>query len=220
MATPRFSVLTDQDTQAVLTLSTNTPAIVFLNQSMDATYRDSSVSHPNYTKSFFLAELPPAKYPEWRWDRKTRTFVKIAPHLLSNALRERARLAHMKLLAIIRIMRNINIARDRLNTGVHLQETAYLLKRLEAEKFKASGYDENLILEIPFVAQYAELADITLREASDDILLKAKIAEQDLARTELLRLMYYRRIRETSSPDDIPTIMEEFYRDCYVNARV
>jgi hypothetical protein len=54
-----------------------------------------------------------------------------------------------------------------------------------------------------------------LEQAVEDILLKAKIDEQHLARSELLRLVYFNRLKSATSPEQVNGICDEFMRECY-----
>lgn len=223
---PIYSALLDSNTQIVLALSDNISAIVFLNECMSDTSHAVSVNYPNYTKSlfhekpFFLAREKPEHYPRWTWKEKTRTFVKTRPDVLTDGLIARSRLAVSKHGAISRIIVNLNQACYKVRTGFEFQETVYLTKKLQAQKFKDSGYDENVIMEYPYVLHYADYAGIPLKEAADDILFQAKLDDQHLANTELLRLRYFNKVRDATKPEQLPAIFEEFLRDCYINVKI
>ena len=218
-----YNALLDSNTQAVLALSTGISGIVFMAECMNDTSLASAVNYPNYTKArlfrkepFFLLSLSLDKYPEWTWKWTERKFVRTLPNALTEDLRAKSRLAIAKLEAITRITHNINVARYKVRMGLGLQETVYLTKKIQAQRFKDSGYDEGTIMEYSYVLQYADYAGISLKEAADDILFKARLDDQFLANTELLRLRYFNKIRNAANSGQLPGVMEEFMRDCYM----
>jgi hypothetical protein len=188
---------------------------VFLNECMLDTRHAAAVRYPNYTKSFFLASLDPEAYPKWRWNRQSREFVETRPDVVTDDLIARSRLAVTKVRIISQIIFHINVARYDVRTGVDFQETVYLTKAMQARRLKAANYSEELIVECPYVVQYADFADISLEQAVEDILLKAKIGEQLLARSELLRLVYFNKVKSAAAPDQVNGIFDEFMRECY-----
>lgn len=214
------SALVDSSTFAVLAVSSHVSAIVFVNECMQDTVHIPYAQFPNYRESLPIAACAAEEFPEWTWEAKTRTFIPTRPSVVTDALRARARLAGAKLGTISIIINELSIARYKVRTGVDFQETTYLTKKLEAQRFKDSGYDENRAIEFPYVLQYADFAGLSLKDAADKILLAAKFDDQLLAKTELLRLRYFNKVKEESDPERFAGIREEFLRDCYVNARV
>lgn len=220
----RYHVLLDYQTQVVLTVDTSVSAMIFLNECTPDTYCSFSVNFPNYSesffKTFFLASLSPKDYPLWTWNGKKRLFEKTNPELVDRKLRSRSKLAESKREVIGHIINHLGHARHSLRSGIEFQETVYLVKRMQAQAFKASGYDENRIEDCHYVVQYADFAGISLRQAADDILLKAKFDDEILAKTELLRLRYFNKVKQAQDPEELPAIFEEFTRNCYINSRV
>jgi len=223
-AAKRYSILVDYETNAVLTVGVSTSALVFLKECMPDTYYSASVNLPNYKGlffgGFFLASVAPAEYPKWTWDRKKRVFRKTNPEVLTEALMARSRLASAKHKVISSIMNNISFARYPVATGIAFQETVYLEKKMQARAFRNSGYNEDMIMEYPYVVQYADFAGLSLRQAADDILLKAKFDDEILAKTELLRLKYFDKVRRAESVEELRKVAKDFIRVCYVNAKV
>lgn len=215
-----YSALVDSSTNVVLAVSSHVSAIVFLNEFMPDTGHATRVHYPNYPDSLFIASCSPEECPEWTWDRITRTFKTTRPSLINESLRTRARLANAKLNAVSKVITSLSEARYKVRTGIEFQETVYLTKKWQAQRFKDLGYNENSIMEYPYVLQYADFAGITLKQAADDILFKASLDDQHLANTELLRLRYFNKIRDATKPEQLPPIMEEFKRDCFINAKV
>lgn len=214
-----YSVLLDSATKVVLTVGTDVSAMVFLSECVPDTRYASSVNKPNYVDSFlwlfFFESVKPEDYPKWTWDNLTRKFVKTKAGVLNDELLAKSRLAESKRAVIERIMTNLSIARFRSRTGVYRQEWVYADKKAQAEAFKASGYDENTLGEYPYVAQYADYAKTSPRQAADDILFKAKLDEHDIVNTELLRLRYFNLVKNAALPEELNTIMDRFMSDCY-----
>jgi hypothetical protein len=215
MPTPNYSALLDYATDAVLAISPHVAAIVFLNECMLDTRHAAAVHHPNYMQSFFLASLDPEAYPKWRWNRQSRKFVETQPDVVTEDLIARSRLAVTKVRVISQIIFHINAARHDVRTGIDFQETVYLTKAIQARRLKAADYSEELIMECPYVVQYADFADISLEQAVEDILLKAKIDDQLLARSELLRLVYFNKVKSATALHQMNGIFDEFMRECY-----
>jgi hypothetical protein len=114
----------------------------------------------------------------------------------------------------------LNVARSSVDCGVSMQESVYTTKRAQAQSFRASGYDESQPADFPYVLQYADYARISMKEAADRILLKAKLDEHTLAKTELLRLKYFDRVRAAKAPQDLKKVDEEFMLEYFTNAMV
>src|SRR5262249_28927737 len=168
------SALLDFSTNVVLAISPRVFAIEFLSECMPDTLHAPFVHHPNYVHSAFFASLTPEDWPSLTWDLRERKFVDTPASVATEQLRCRARLAAGKLDVIERITDNLNVARYKLRTGVDHQDVVYLNKRREAKKLRNSQYDEEIVGDCPFVAQYADYANVSLQQATEDILLKAK----------------------------------------------
>jgi hypothetical protein len=213
------SVLVDSSTRAVLASSGYVGAIAFLNDATMDTLHVPTATYPHYISGLpFTAQ--DGSLAHWTWNGKSRKFTSTRADVLTNDLVEKSRLVMHKLRAILQIINSLSLARSSLKTGIDLQETVYMTKKIQAQHFKDSGYDENIILECPYVLQYADITGLPLRVATDDILLKAKLDDDLLAKTELLRLVYFGKIRKASRPEEIPTILEEFNREAFINAMV
>jgi len=179
------------------------------------------VNSPHYRSSlihdepFFLARSDPEYYPEWEWNKKERRFSARKPDDVTVELRARSRLATAKCRAIAEIINTINTLRQPMRTDMTLQESVYLIKRMQAQAFKDANYDQKMVMEIPYVVQYADLASISFKEAADNILFRAQLDDGYLAKTELLRLKYFDLVREASEPAQIPSIMKQLKIDSY-----
>jgi hypothetical protein len=222
----RHNILIDAPTGAVLAVSRVVSSLVFLRECMENTTVIVAADSPKYRNSIFrewvflFLVLRSKPFAKWSWDNSKREFFETKKELLDDRLVARAILAEEKRKAIEKIMANLNSARNTLMNGLIFQETVYMEKRNQAKAFQDMGYDENRMLEFPYVVQYADFAGITLRQAADDILLQSKFDEDVLAKTDLLRMKYYKRVKEAESINQLPAILEDFTRECYVNARV
>jgi len=218
-----YYVLLDSSTSILLTIGSNHSSIAFLNECMPDTIAKSAVEYPNYTGFFsrlFLARIKPKDYPKWTWDNKNRKFIKTNKNLISRSILDKSRVAESKRDIISKIMIHLTNARNKVGIGVAFQETVYLTKKMQAQEFKNFGYAEDLIMDFPYVLQYADYAKLSLKQAADDILFKAKLDEGLLAKTELLRLTYFNKVKKATDPDQLPAVYEEFIRDCYVTPPV
>lgn len=217
MATPVYSVLVDFSTKIVLAGSAHIAAIEFLvGCSPEKEIHVPYVQHPHYNDSLFLRTIPTEELPLWTWNGKQRLFVPTDERHLTDAIRHRSRLAMSRLNTVMRVINNLNMARTPVDKGVIFQETVYMTKRLEAQRFKDAGYDESIMYQCPFVSQYADFAQISLKQAADDILLKASLDDQTLEKTEFLRLKYFNKIRRETRTEKMNDILLDFYRECYV----
>jgi hypothetical protein len=162
----------------------------------------------------------------WRFDAKQRTANDKRSLLDDRAgkatqyVKTRATLANAKRDAFTRIIATINDARTKVRTGLIYEETVYMLKRLEAERFRQSGYDESGIFSYPFLLQYADFANVSYHQAADDILLQSGIDDQILVKTEILRMDYNRRVASAKTPEEITTILADFRAASFSKALV
>ncbi len=214
---PHLSLLVDVSTRAVLAMSSNVGAIGLLADCTMDSYHIPHFDYPHY-----LDQAPPSpvggSLAHWTWNTKTRTLVPTRSDIATIELHASSKLAIAKLNIARRIMQIISTARLRLASGIELQETVYLTKKIQAKGFKDSGYDEASLMEFPYVLQYADLINASPREAADDILLKAKLADDVLGKTELLRLAYFDMLKKARTTDELEPIFENFYREAVVNA--
>lgn len=217
--TRQCCALLDYPLGTVLTISTSVPAVIFLQQCTPDTLWASDVQSPNYTtsfKSFFIQSIEPEEYPKWTWDHKTRTFIKTREHLLTQHLMAKSKLAEGKRTLFEIMLNNINMSRLHLLKGTLFGDVIYMEKRRQAKVFKDSGYNEDFAIEFPYVVQYADVAQISLKQAAEDILLKAKFDEDVLSKTELFRLKYLKKLKEAVAPEQLIPLEEEFLSECYI----
>jgi len=213
-----YNILIDISTNVVLTIEKRASIISFLSDSTPGTRPFYTVNSPNYnsfTGLSFLGNIEPHDYVDWTWESKTRKFSKTNPEVLNGDLRSASRLMKSKCKAINSFVSNLNIARFKYMTGIVLQETVYANKSLQAKEFKESGYNENLLVEYPYVEQYATFAKMSPRQAADEILFKKNLYDQHLAKTELLRLKYFTLVKNAQKPEEVDQILEDFKSDCH-----
>lgn len=212
-----YLALVENGTNILLTIGTFSPAMVFLGETILDTHYVPSVNFPNYIDSFPIATLSPETYSQWTWKGKTRLFVSTRPELAKAAL-ERSLIATYKYNAISQVMQVISNMRLDVNNGVSYQETVYMDKRSQAQQFKAAGFPEAEVDKYPYIAQYAQFANTTPKIATEGILIKSRMDEEVLTRTELLRLRYFKKIREAKTKDSIEQIVLDLLRDNGANA--
>jgi hypothetical protein len=220
----RYHGLLDSPTMALLALTDNVAALMFaVEHSPDTTF-ELAVDAPHYRASFFglrkffLARVEPKRYPEWKWNVKLRTFSRTDPRLVTDTLRNRAELARRKMSAIDFVTRRLSAVQGTLRTGVTLQETVYTAKRLQAQRLKDKGYTPDSPTDYLFVVQYADFANISLKQAADDILFKAKLDDEKLAQSELVRLTYFKKIGEAKTCEEVASARASFMSDYYHTA--
>jgi hypothetical protein len=216
--TKQHNILIEISTGILLTMGRNTAVIAFLAECVPGTRPFYAVNYPNYSRSlfsmFFLENMEPEDYVKWTWEPKTRTFIKTNSQILDDKFRSLSALAESKRAAMDRMMASLNTIRTSISGPVG-QEVIYTSKRLEAKEFKESGYNKDLLMEYPYVEQYASLMNISPQQAADDILLKASLLDQHMAKTELLRLKYFNMMRNARKPSEVGRILKNFMSDCY-----
>lgn len=215
-----YHALFDVGTHSLLTLSGYAPVVVFLAEAIPDSYCAFSVDRPQYVKDFPVATSDPLQYPQWVWNSTKRTFVETPKELQTDEIRTRSRLAIAKANVVSRIMTDIGFMRMRVSTGVLMQESVYLRKRIEAERLSQLDAEPNSVLEFPYTVQYADYAGVSLRAAADTILLHAKLDDQLLAKTEIMRIRYFDKIRKAATPEDTYAVLDDFSRDAHLNGLV
>jgi hypothetical protein len=214
----RIHSILDNSTRAVLALSENVTTINALSESIPDVALGMSLNVPHYTKrtllgrsTFPLSYAEPAELPEWAWERGERKLRKSnIPASRAESIKERAVLASAKARAFDRIIAAVQINRVELAQSIGYQDVVYVMKYIQAQRFKDSGYDESKILEIPYVLQYADIANIPLSQAADEILFKASLDTSRFVKTEALRLKFFRMIKEAPSVAAVRKAMQMF----------
>jgi hypothetical protein len=172
------------------------------------------VNWPNYRKNFPLEKVDSQTYPHWIWDGTARLFSPTPPELVIPELRQRSALAVKKCRALWEVIYELSALRYPVWRGLILQETVYAAKKAQAEKYKDAGYPKDA-LPYPYVLHYAEVSGLALRDAADEILFKARLDDETLARSELLRLKYFNLIKAAMATDELKSILDQFRSEAY-----
>ena len=214
------NALLDSSTHILLALSDDPALISFLAECTRDTTHASRVHQPNYAESDFLTTLNGTDYPQWTWQAHGRRFVATHPELVGDAVRRRSALALRKLELITGIIGILERIRRKVSIGIEQQEAIYLAKKMQAQAFKDAGYDDRRAREFPYVTQYADYQEIGLAQAADEILLKAKMHDEYLAKTETIRLKYFGIVRKAAAVDELHEVYKSCYDECFYNTRV
>jgi hypothetical protein len=196
-----YAALIDLHTWALLTLSEERPIIAFLHKATTDTRAFWGVGYPN--------GATPANYPQWTWNLPRWQFEPTPRALLSERLLRASALAVKKAYAVREIIAAVSAARYLLWNGALLQETVNIGRRLQAQKFKDDGYPDDDLLRYPYVLQYADTAELPMKTAALEILFKAELDDEILAKTEGVRLKYFNLLK-TAEIDTIDAIMVSF----------
>lgn len=206
---PHFAALIDTTSNAVLTVSMERPIIAWLVNNTEDVWPSWGVNYPNYLRKFPLAEVDPAMFPEWTWVPPTRTFTETPEAALTDRLRHASALAVKKSYALFAMIEAVSAARFLLHTGILLQETVHLTKKAEALRYQADGYPETERLRYPYVLQYAGALGITMKAAALEIIFRAQLDDEVLARTEATRMKYFGLLKRAGL-HEIDALMTEF----------
>src|SRR3989344_2263261 len=218
---PNYHALLDVGTHALLALSRYAQTIVFLTEAIPNSYQQYSVNYPTYSKEFPIASLDPSQYPLWVWERDAGRKCSATPEdIQTEDIRARSRLAMAKMTVIGRIMTSISYMRTDVGTGRLFQESIYIQKRREAERLKEKGYASETLHEFPYVVQYADYVGVSIKDAAEEILFRAKLDDQLLAKTEILRIRYFNRVKKAATSEEVHLITDDYMRDSYFNGLV
>jgi hypothetical protein len=175
----------------------------------------NGVNWPNYRRQFPLINKNPRIYPEWTWDWETRLFSPTPKELLTAELRQRSALAVKKCRALWEISYELSVARYPVWSGLLMQETVYIAKKTQAQRYKDLGCPETDAVSYPYVLQYADFSGLTMRAAADEILFKARLDEDLLSKSEFLRLKYFNLVKDAMTTSEIDPILKRFRTETY-----
>ncbi len=209
--TYKYYCLLDINTSGLLVIRKNFQCMNFLKEYTLDTTLVGLFSSNFFEEKFFSRLETSSDCYRFRWDSSKNLFVKNKN--ITNLLQEKSFLASTKYDLLEDISSRIISFRGRVKKTLPYQETIYLTKKHQAERFKDRGYPESELLEYPYVLQYADLKKISLKQAADTILLKSSIDDGMLAKTELLRLKYFNKVRESSSKEELENTHKEFLLD-------
>ncbi len=213
MQTLPQSALIEYPSGIILALHGHDSAMVVVAESMADTFYTGRLRPAKGADVTPLTGIDPATYASWTWKYPERIFVPTLQTHLTEKVRERSRIAVARINAISKIIHGINYARITDQPFINFQQTVYIAKKDHARGFKESGYDESRITEFPFVIQHADYANIPFKQAADDILFKAKLHEEMLAQTEILRIKFFNKIKKENDPAAMTQIVSDFYNN-------
>ena len=217
-----YHILFDQETNAVLTMSRRRDVIISLNDCTKDTFAAFSVNNPNYRNSFwrgfFLASEEPRNYPRWTWNYSRRTCTRTKENVLSRNLFGRSRLIDAQREIIGSMMQILAADRMSFSKNILYQDVIYSLKKNQATEFRNFGYDEKCIMDYPFIVQYADFANLSMRQAADDIIFQAQLYENRLLRNEELRLKYFNAVKNMQVPQEGLVLLKDLKRELYGNS--
>ncbi len=168
-----------------------------------------------------LRRIPPEELPNYLFHRQSGTIVKIEnPKPLTEKQKNACILLAGRARYLRRVTRVVSQARKRVAPSELYGAFVDQIRREQALKFRASGYDEALIQECLFVFQYAQVKKITARAAADEIIFRFSLFEADLWKTEEVKLKYYDLFANAANLEDLHDIFQDFIREYYLNARV
>lgn len=224
MKKDRYHILVDAS-GVVLACSGSLTVINYLRECASDSSIVFSANTPNYqgwfSHRFFQHSVASnERCWQWSWNRKQRRLEPTPEQKRTAQVVKMSRLMGHKENLISRIMTQLDNIPRRALAGLQFQSIIYFAKKLQAQAFRDSGYDEQKALASPYVLQYANHAGISPRQAADDILLKAKFTDDILMKTEMLRLKYFGKVRKAATVGELDAIHQEFVRDFFVNAQV
>lgn len=200
--------LIDTADDTLIALSTYSPALRFLNEVLLDTAVVQGV--PMRTAGR-IVHAGVRTYPEWSLDAVTRTFRRTRPGIVTEEKRQRAIFAEQKAAAAREAILIVNSQRNKLVSDLYFQDAIYAEKEREALEFKASGFDERVVPHaMPFLAQYAQSSNIPLKQAAEEILLRAQLDRDHLARTEQVRLALFAKIRSAASAAEMRNVLDTY----------
>jgi hypothetical protein len=205
-----FSVIFDVSNQSIIAITKSVPVANVLVETM----LDSAYTHGVTLDEISRLSLQdPTTYPETSWDMYRRSVRKTHPDLITADMRERALLAARRIDALTFALNSINNIRQRTRTGFLFQDRIYELKEAQARMLKESKYDANLLAKVPYVTQDAEDRNISVVEATEDILVHAELFNEFLLRSERARLSLVRAIKKAKTAEEISAAVEKFRLD-------
>lgn len=220
-----YGALLDARTYTVLTVSRGPGILSILHECTPNTVIAFNIQYPHYTGGIrtFYRKIHPifstrttgADYIRWKYSFSSQLFSRKSVGNETSDLPARARLATVKRDALSTIMRYTNAVQVSLLRETLAQEVVYALKRDEAMRFRDSGFNEKDVMEYPFVFQYADFAGVSLQQAAEDIIFKAKLRNEQLAQSELVRLRHFSLIKSARSQDEVSKVLLEFSKDYY-----
>ena len=95
---------------------------------------------------------------------------------------------------------------------IYMQDEIYHMKYDEAVEITKTD-DPIEPYDFPLVNDYAIIANIDIRQAAKEVILKYNLKKNHLANSEALRLRYMRQIKATDNIHEVKDILNKFYTD-------
>ena len=99
-----------------------------------------------------------------------------------------------------------------------MQDNIYHMKYLEAVEVEKS--DDVEPFDFPLLNDYATIANVDIKQAAKEVILKYKLTKAYLSNSEALRLRYIRQIKATEDIHEVKVILNKFYTDGEVYGRL
>lgn len=169
----------------------------------------------------YLRSIPPEELPNYLFHRQSGAVVKIKnPKPITEKQKNTCILLAGRARYLRRVTRVVSQARKRVAPSELYGELVDYIRREQALKFRASGYNEDLIQECLFVFQYAQVKKITPRAAADEVIFRFSLFQADLWKTEEVKLKYYDLFANAANLEDLHDIFQDFIREYYLNSHV
>jgi hypothetical protein len=105
----------------------------------------------------------------------------------------------------------VDTVRDKWNKCNFMQDYVYKVKYDEAVDYlKNTDKDEKIVHDdYPFVFDYAEIYNIPVEDAAEKIIVMHKKVNLILARSEKVRMVFYRKIKNADSLEELNIVLEK-----------
>ncbi len=217
MPLPFYSALIDTSTAVLLCVRKEAPITAFLAKAITEAEQIFNVNFPYYMERFPLATANPYTYPGLMWDMNIRKFLPTPEKVLTDELRYRSALAVKKANVLHEFIQTIIFGRHNVWSGLPMQESIYMAKRLQAQRYKDKRCPKD-DFNYPYIRQFAELSGLTMRAAADEILFKAQLDDYVLAKSELIRMKYFRLLKDAKDIDGVEQVIARFRKGMYTNS--
>jgi hypothetical protein len=131
------------------------------------------------------------------------------------SMKERSDLARYKHKILAEMYFVLELRRIRLSQkrSLAFQEMIYTAKASQAKEFLEKGCPEDRILDFIYVKQFGDYKKIPYKQAAEMIIMKHKMSESFLARTELLRLKSFNSLKKAQTKEEMNIVLKEFQED-------
>lgn len=116
-----------------------------------------------------------------------------------------------KLIALEAIARNSQIQKNRYRGNNNDFTDLILITREQQAKEYLKGYQDDIC----YVEEYASGNSLTLDQAAEDIVVRAKLMHKDLAKIEGMKYLYFNKIFNCGDISQLKEIVNQFSRECW-----